>query len=191
MIPEPKGIFQQSPSIPSTDGGPGPKFSVDVRLPSPAIITCHQPLPLRVLIKKLTEFPETLYLQLFQIELVGYTNVRAHDLTRRESSSWVMTSRSNMNIPLGSANDPVGKEWKVDPRMWQHIPLPNTVAPSFETCNISRTYELEVRVGISRGANGTIAVSENLKKLFLDSYCTSCPNKFFYICIKRFSEYHD
>lgn len=148
-------------------GGPGPKFSVDIRLPSPAIITCNETLPLRVLIKKLTEFPETLYLQLFQIELVGYTNVRAHDLTRRESSSWVLISRSNMNIPLGSANDPVGKEWKLDRRMWHHITLPISVAPTFETCNISRTYELEVRVGISRGANGTVAVSDSFSKSLL------------------------
>ncbi len=56
-----------------------------------------------------------------------------------------------MNIPLGEPSDPVGKEWKVPSRYWENIPLPNTVAPSFETCNISRTYELEVRVGLSHG----------------------------------------
>ncbi|WEW59851.1 hypothetical protein PRK78_005332 [Emydomyces testavorans] len=156
-IPETKGIFRKSNTADSIDASePTPKFSVDIRLPSPAIITCNEPLPLRVLIRKLVEFPETLYLQLFQIELIGYTRIRAHDLTRRDSSSWVIVSRSNMNIPLGSANDPVGKEWKIDSRMWNQIPLPNSVAPSFDTCNISRSYDLEVRVGISRGSHGTI-----------------------------------
>ena len=88
---------------------------------------------------------------MLQIELIGYTHVRAHDLTRSESRSWVIMSQSNMNIPLGEPTDPVGKEWKVPSRYWENIPLPNTVAPSFETCNLSRTYELEVRVGLSHG----------------------------------------
>ncbi|EEP77270.1 conserved hypothetical protein [Uncinocarpus reesii 1704] len=155
-VPEAKSFFRKNTSASPIDTGPPPKFSVDARLPSPAILTCSEPLPLRVLIKKLGEFPETLYLQLFQIELIGYTSIRAHDLSRRESSSWVILSRSNMNIPLGNFNDPVGKEWKVDSRMWNQIPLPNSVAPSFDTCNLSRTYELEVRVGISRGSHGTM-----------------------------------
>ncbi|EER25763.1 hypothetical protein CPC735_042070 [Coccidioides posadasii C735 delta SOWgp] len=153
LVQETKGLFRKGSVGAIDDTSPAPKISVDARLPSPAIITCNEPLPLRILIKKLTEFSETLYLQLFQLELIGYTNIRAHDLVRKESSSWVIVSRSNMNIPLGSSDDPVGKEWKVDPRMWNQIPLPNSVAPSFDTCNISRTYELEVRVGISREAH--------------------------------------
>lgn len=56
-----------------------------------------------------------------------------------------------MNIPLGDPSDPVGKEWKVPSRYWENKPLPNTVCPSFDTCNISRTYQLEVRVGLSHG----------------------------------------
>ncbi|KAI1914852.1 hypothetical protein LOZ12_004069 [Ophidiomyces ophidiicola] len=154
-IQEEKGFFRKT-SVKSQDTSTPPKFSVDARLPSPAIITCNEPLPLRVLVKKLEEFSETLYLQLFQIELIGYTHLRAHDLSRKQSSSWVITSRSNLNVPLGSADNPVGKEWKIDSRMWNQIPLPNSVAPSFDTCNISRSYELEVRVGISRGLNGSI-----------------------------------
>lgn len=63
-----------------------------------------------------------------------------------------------MNIPIGRADDPVGKEWKIDPTMWNRIPLPNTVAPSFETCNIARTYELEIRVGLAHGTPGAIKV---------------------------------
>jgi hypothetical protein len=56
-----------------------------------------------------------------------------------------------MTIPLGAPSDPVEKEWKVPSRYWENVPLPNTVAPSFDTCNLSRTYELEVRVGLSHG----------------------------------------
>lgn len=91
-------------------------------------------------------------MSMLQIELIGYTHVRAHDLKRSESGSWVIMSQSNMNLALGEPSDPVGKEWKVPSRYWENIPLPNTVAPSFDTCNLSRTYELEVRVGFSHGS---------------------------------------
>jgi hypothetical protein len=136
-----------------------PRFSVDARLPNPPIITCNEPLPLRVLVQKLSASKETVFLQMLQIELIGYTHVRAHELTRTETGSWVLMSKSNMAIPLGSPEDPEGKEWKVDNSMWNQIPLPNTVAPSFDTCNISRTYELEVRVGLAHGNVGAIKVS--------------------------------
>jgi hypothetical protein len=124
---------------------------VDARLPNPTIITCNERLPLRILVEKLSESTETVFLSMLQIELIGYTHVRAHDLNRSESSCWVIMSQSNMNIPLGEPSDPVGKEWKVPSRYWENLLLPNTVAPSFDTCNISRTYELEIRVGLSHG----------------------------------------
>ena len=39
--------------------------------------------------------------------------------------------------------------------MWRGHALPNTVAPTFETCNISREYKVDVRVGLSySGASG-------------------------------------
>lgn len=59
---------------------------------------------------------------------------------------------------LGRGDDPEGTEWKIDATMWNRIPLPNTVAPSFETCNIARTYELEIRVGLAHGSPGAIKV---------------------------------
>jgi hypothetical protein len=61
-------------------------------------------------------------------------------------------------MALGDGKDPVGKEWKVDPRMWQNLPLPNSVAPSFDTCNISRSYEVEIRIGLAHGTAGSIKV---------------------------------
>lgn len=147
-------------STPSTADGDiePPRFQVDARLPNPPVITCNEPLPLRILVQKLSASSETVFLQMLQMELHGYTHIRAHELTRTESGSWVLTSQSNMNMPLGTGDNPVGKEWKVDPRFWNSIPLPNTVAPSFDTCNISRTYELEVRVGLAHGAPGSIKV---------------------------------
>ena len=148
---EKKGLFRKgSTGVVAEDP---PAFQVDARLPSPAIVTCNEPLPLRILVQKLSESSSAVFLSMLQIELIGYTHVRAHDLNRTESSSWVIMTQSNMKIPLGDSSDPVGKEWKVSSSFWDNIKLPNTVAPSFDTCNISRTYELEVRVGLSHGGN--------------------------------------
>lgn len=88
---------------------------------------------------------------MLQIELISYTKILAHDLTRTESNSWVLMSRSNMDTPLGQPEDAVGTDWTIDSNLWNRVPLPNSVAPSFETCNIERSYELEIRVGLTHG----------------------------------------
>ena len=153
-----KSLFRRESETSIKDTEDPPRFQVDARLPNPAIITCNEPLPLRILVQRLNASTDTVSLQVLQIELIGYTNVRAHDLTRTESGTWVLTSQSNMNIPIGNSGDPSNKEWKIPARFWDNIRLPNTVAPSFDTCNISRSYELDIRVGMSRGSPGAVKV---------------------------------
>ena len=149
VAPVKKGLFKKS-SGPDEEQEP-PAFQVDARLPNPAILTCNETMPLRVLVSRLNDSDASVYLSMFQIELFGYTNVRAHDLKRTETGSWVLTSLANMNMPLlNNATDKAQREWKLPAKLWD-FPLPNTVAPSFDTCNISRRYELEVRVGLAHG----------------------------------------
>lgn len=57
-----------------------------------------------------------------------------------------------MRVQLGMPGDAAGTEMVVDNKYWKDRPLPNTVAPSFETCNISRYYELDVRIGLAYGS---------------------------------------
>jgi hypothetical protein len=97
-------------------------------------------------------------LQILQVELIGYTSIRAHELHRVESGSWVIMSSSNMALPIGNGSEPNGAELVVDNKHWRHVPIPNTVAPTFQTCNIKRHYELEVRVGLSYGFPGKVGV---------------------------------
>ena len=182
-----------------------PKVKVDARLPDPAILTLNKSIPLRLLVTRIDEGTLPLYLNTLQVELVGHTNVRAGQVTHRESSSWVITSRSNLNqylefketvpnVPLrevadrskedeppltdrkastttipateskekapneslisekaASQTQPVPyRQIVLDATPWKQ-PIPQTVAPSFETCNISREYDLEARIGIGYG----------------------------------------
>lgn len=151
-----KGMFgKKSGSTPSSPivGSGSPFISIDARLPEPPIITCNQDLPLRLIFKKLSEFGDEVFMNSLQISLIGHTKIRAQDVFRTETNSWIICSTSNMNVLLGRPSDPVDTETVVDDRLWRgpsHV-LPNTVAPNFETCNIERTYQLDIRIGLSYG----------------------------------------
>ena len=140
-----------------------PSISIDGRLPDPPIVTCNEVLPLRVLIMKKNDSPAKIYLQLLNINLIAHTVIRAQDLRRQEVSSWTILSIANMNTPL---NETVGgdgqKVLEIDSNLWKQRPLPNTICPSFETCNIVRKYELEVKVGLQWGSpNINVRLSAN------------------------------
>jgi hypothetical protein len=124
-------------------------FSVDARLPEPAILTCNQDIPLAIVIKRLSPSTAQLVLQSLQILVVSSTKVRAHDTFRTEQNSFVMMSKSNMGLRLAFPSGEEGAELIVDDGLWRGQKLPNTVAPSFETCNITRSYALDVRIGLS------------------------------------------
>jgi hypothetical protein len=147
---------EQTPKDPAVDDPP--TVSAEARLPNPPILTCNEPIPLRILVSRLSGNSETLLLQLLHIELIEYTHIRAHDLVRRESASWVILTRSNMNLPLGLDDGSRKSGTEIDSGMWNGLPLPSVIAPSFETCNISRHYELEVRVGLGRVSVGGMKV---------------------------------
>lgn len=157
-----KGLFRKDSSTPETPPSPTPspvtpsepaKFSVDARLPNPATLTCGKDIPLKIIVKQLSERNEPLYLQTLQIELIGHTKVRAEDAVRTEDHSWVITSLSNMHRLIGTSSDAVDTETELPKDLWEGKPLQNTVAPSFVTCNIQRWYELMVSVGLSYGSD--------------------------------------
>jgi hypothetical protein len=136
-----------------------PKGEIDARLPSPAVLTCNEPLPLRIIARKTDQSTESVFLVSLQVHLFGSTEVRAQDVVRTETSTWVLMSLNGLSIPIITGSDEVRKETTVDNALWDGIPLPNTVAPSFHTCNLTRRYELEVRVGLGYGVPGEIQVS--------------------------------
>ncbi|KAL8684304.1 MAG: hypothetical protein Q9224_006451, partial [Gallowayella concinna] len=134
---------------------------IDARLPDPAVITCNEALPLRILVTKLNESSATIYMQLLQIELVASTLVRAQELQRKNLTSTVLMSKSNMGMRLLERD----KVMEIDKGLWKDIPLPNTVAPTFETCNISRTYQVHVKVGLTHGHGGQLFPERTVQTL--------------------------
>ena len=211
------------PLTPTGADSTTPEITLDARLPNPAILTCNEKIPLRMMVKCLNECREQLYLQSLQVELVGYTHIRAGDVHRDEVSNWIIISLSNMaqllhmvqmpqeqqqqEEPAGKGSTPAAGQVKDDDvapptplereetgaagpsfpstttkktptsdtkskepatptpssateptckipaHFWSSNPLPPSVSPTFSSCNISRRYDLEIRVGIGYGAH--------------------------------------
>lgn len=144
-----KSASTQDPVI---DIAPAPSIEISARLPHPTVLTCNQPVPLRLIAKRLNNSPELVHVTSFQMDLIGRTDVRALELQNQKLNRWVVVSNSNLDIPLnfGLDNEP-GKEFTIPDDIWKNMPLPNTVAPSFVTCNLSRRYEMEIKLGLAWG----------------------------------------
>ena len=154
-----EGIFKIKieKSTTSAQEGTAPLVSVDARLPRPSILTCGKTVPLRIIVRKLNACPKVPYVDSLQVSLVGRTVIRAHKVFRTESNSWILESRSSMRDSIGKKSDPVGTENEV---LSLRDAIPNTVPPSFRACNITRTYQLEVRIGLGCRAEFMAEVSK-------------------------------
>lgn len=155
-----QGMFRRRSNPPP---GRLPAVRVDARLPllkdqPAAVLTCNEPVLLRILVQKQAESPERVFLVSFQISLIGETQVRAQEVCRMETRPWVVASQHNLVIPISDPADPVGTEKPISSNLWDQIPLPRTVTPSFDICNLTRTYTLEVSLVIGYGRPGRINV---------------------------------
>jgi hypothetical protein len=126
------------------------RFTIEARLPSPPILVPNDPLPLRLLLTKLDPFKDMIVMRSLQLTLLGTTKITAHELVKDELTNWLLLSVASINVPFGDANAPANMPLEVDPSLWRDICLPDTVPPTFTTCNISRSYQLKIEIGLGR-----------------------------------------
>ena len=111
------------------DAMAAPSVEMSARLPHPSVLACNQPVPLRLLAKKLVNCPEQVTLVSLQMDLIGITEVRSQTIHHKRVNRWVVVSSTDLNIPLTAGPDaPVGSEVTVPDTLWTSKPLPNTVA---------------------------------------------------------------
>ncbi|KAL0256855.1 hypothetical protein SLS55_007664 [Diplodia seriata] len=164
---------------------------IDARLPAPAILTPNRPAPLSLTVRKVTAFAGQLHLRSLHVALIGYTGVQkqSHPPSSRPPSSssssgqqqqeqqqgkkkkrekadtWVIASRSNLRVPIGTPDAPVGARMALPTSLWSGSAVPASVAPSFDVlCGgagsssssviVTRSYELEVTLGLAYEAEG-------------------------------------
>ncbi|TWU71177.1 hypothetical protein ED733_000572 [Metarhizium rileyi] len=154
--------------VDSPDSAPAPSIEMSARLPHPSVLTCNQPVPLRLLAKKLANCSEQVSLVSFQMDLIGVTEVRTYNISNRKVNRWVVISNSDLNIPLTLGPDAeVGSEVVVPDTLWKDKSLPNTIAPSFLTCNLSRRYEVEIKLGLCWGKPKSGFINNPPQTIFL------------------------
>ncbi|KOS20511.1 hypothetical protein ESCO_005507 [Escovopsis weberi] len=145
----PRSSSNSSSSAASGPDEAAPSVSVSAMLPHPPTLTCNQTIPLRLVSKKLVDSHEQVYLVSLQVDLIGVTTIRSHGMQAAKTNRFVVVSESNLHIPLGSPDDGKDHEFEIPRDLWKDRRLPNTVAPSFTTCNLSRRYEIELKIGVS------------------------------------------
>ncbi|KAK1770806.1 hypothetical protein QBC33DRAFT_525816 [Phialemonium atrogriseum] len=149
--PSPVPVTGEDGKMQPPSGPVAPSVEMSARLPHPPILTCNKPVPLRLVAKKLAPGTADIFLVSLQIDLIGTTVIRCEDLVNTETSRWVIMSRHGLSIPVSHAADGVGAEAVVPEALWRDSPLPNTVMPSFLACNLRRSYQLEIKIGLSCG----------------------------------------
>jgi hypothetical protein len=104
---------------------------------------------IRLSISKLNEFAYSLYLQSFQMLLVGYTDVKAKgpSLMNTQISCWTIQSMSNLGLPVLHYSESVSTEKYIDRSLWEGEALPDAIVPSFDSCGLARRYELDISMG--------------------------------------------
>ncbi|KAI1207226.1 uncharacterized protein F4807DRAFT_436238 [Annulohypoxylon truncatum] len=134
-----------------------PNIEMSARVPFPSILTCNEPLPLRIIARKLaptTTREQQVYVTALELKLIGYTQVRVENLENTEVTAFPIFSAARLSPPIAlfsSPSDPVDTEFEIPRSLWAERRLPNTVAPSFRTCNLARRYELQIMITLSWG----------------------------------------
>ncbi|OAQ99090.1 hypothetical protein LLEC1_02562 [Akanthomyces lecanii] len=148
----------------STEDSSAPPQSVELsaRLPHPLVLTCNRPVPLRLIAKKLVNNQQQVYLASFQMDLIGTTTLSAHGQTLQKSNRWIIASNPQLEVPLITPTGEVGSEIVVSDEHWSQKPLPNTVAPSFTACNISRRYEVQILTTLRLGKKNSKNIAETI-----------------------------
>jgi hypothetical protein len=110
-------------------------------------LTHGRTIAMRLNVTQLNSTSHDLHLQSFQMLLFGYTDIKIGTSIRTEMSCFTVVSRSNLDLRICGANSDIGIDYEVDAHLWAGKELPSDVVPSFDSCGLSRRYEVEVLMG--------------------------------------------
>ncbi|KAL4763202.1 uncharacterized protein BDW70DRAFT_158050 [Aspergillus foveolatus] len=149
-------------------------YEITAKLLNGPFLVLGRPIPLAVELTSLDSSTDTapcsrcsvsipVSLHDFQTMLIETTEVRARGIEESQTQFRIVQTMANLRHPLRSRCDVASNSvngdaapvfrFRVDGTLWSRYPIPLSLTPSFETCNISRSYKLEVRLGIGSGGN--------------------------------------
>ena len=113
---------------------------------------------MRMIVTKRGQSFQQLYMTSLQMELIGYTEIKAQYLMHKEVQSWIIVTLANLALPIGRPEDETGTDTILESATWDEYKIPEATHPTFKTCNIRRFYDFEVRVGFRYGAPNSLSV---------------------------------
>ncbi|EYE91870.1 uncharacterized protein EURHEDRAFT_463772 [Aspergillus ruber CBS 135680] len=125
---------------------------IEAKLLNGPFLLLGQPISLNVDVIKLNldECKSGVFLHNFQTMLIETTEVRARDSMEVHTRSCVIQTTTRVQYEPRCM---VGSTLSFDDSLWSRHCVPLHLTPTFETCNISRSYKLEIRLGIEFGRN--------------------------------------
>jgi hypothetical protein len=155
---------RDSKPSPPPPTSPPVRFTIDARIPNPPVLTCGATVPLRILITQQTARQNPLFVQTLQVEIIASTFIRADNFQETKTTSWVLTSVSNLHLIIGNATDPPGTTTELDKSYWANYRLPDSICPTFNTCNFRRSYELVATLGLTYGSTqpGLVSIIDKI-----------------------------
>ncbi|GFF41805.1 hypothetical protein IFM46972_06665, partial [Aspergillus udagawae] len=154
---------------------PPTSYQIDVRLSDGACLLLGEPIPLSVYMTRINGPACDPILNDFQSMLIETTEVRAHGSAETDIQLHVLQTVSNMHKRPYVYGTSAGSTMRLEDDLWKHHRLPRTLTPTFETCNISRSYKLQIRLGFGFGLANT--VTRVLEVEFPVYIVAPCPSK--------------
>ncbi|KAK9468557.1 hypothetical protein V1512DRAFT_259773 [Lipomyces arxii] len=134
----------------------GPEFYLEARVPDPPIMTPAEPLPLHLFVSSASPLTVPLFLHALRVNLVARTLIAAQEHNRETAYGLTIHNSENLKLQMGQIVNPKPGtfEAEFDLRKCGQIVLPNTIPPSFKTCNVARKYSLEIFAKVSHSRHG-------------------------------------
>lgn len=139
-------------------------YEIEAELVNGPFLLRGHPIALAIKIINMNDAQAAISLRDFQTVLLETTKVRACRSMQSFTRSWIIQTMTNMRQPLVPGYRPaVGAVLNLDDRLWSGHRVPLDLTPTFETCNFSRSYILEVRLGIDFGQENVSCCDEMLR----------------------------
>jgi hypothetical protein len=149
----------------------GSSCEVSAKLLNGPFLFLGQPIPLAVEVTDTNQSSNDISLLDFQSMLFETTEVRARGAAESVTRPWMVQTIANLRqlfVPEFRNDETV---CVVNNNLWSRHNVPLFLTPTFETCNISRRYKLEIRLGIGFGENNVSSRLLLLIDVTLTSFC--------------------
>lgn len=140
-------LFRKAPSI-----SPSGIVAFEARLPHPAILVPAETIPVTLFLKRDADSRGIVYIRSIQVMLGITTYIAAQGFRRELGYIQPILDVGNLSLTLPANQN----ELVINPTDLVHqrssskgFTLPDTIPPSFRTCNIARKYTLVLQMGVS------------------------------------------